>query len=53
MIYSDYPKRHFTDVIAHKIITTDDTPINNKKYRFPPVHKEEINNQVSELLDTM
>lgn len=27
-----------TNVIKHKINTTDDQPINTKQYRFPPVH---------------
>lgn len=40
-----------TNVLKHKINTTDDKPINVKQYRFPPIHKEEINKQVSELLN--
>jgi hypothetical protein len=28
------------------------TPINAKQYRYPPVHREEINRQIQELLDT-
>ncbi|CAL1680952.1 unnamed protein product [Lasius platythorax] len=39
-----------TNVINHKIITADETPVHIKQYRFPPVHREEINKQVSELL---
>lgn len=39
-----------TNVINHTIITTDETPVHIKQYRFPPVHREEINKQVSELL---
>jgi len=41
----------FTGVTIYKITTTDNRPIHNKQYRFPPVHKDEINNQVKELLD--
>jgi len=33
----------YTDVTAHKIVTTDDRLINTKQYRFLPFHKEEIN----------
>jgi hypothetical protein len=40
-----------TDVTAHKIVTTDDRPVNTKKYRFLPIHKDEINKQMKELLD--
>lgn len=39
-----------TNVITHKINTTDDQPINTKQYRFPPVHKNEIDRQVGEML---
>ena len=40
-----------TGIISHKIPTTDNQPVHMKQYRFPPIHKEEINRQVSELLD--
>lgn len=36
----------------HKIPTIDDVPINTKQYRFPPIHKAEINKQVSQLLSS-
>lgn len=39
-----------THVLQHKIPTTDDRPINTRQYRFPQLHKEEINKQVEELL---
>lgn len=39
-----------TNVIEHRIITADEQPINTKQYRFPPIHKEEINNQVKNML---
>jgi transposase InsO family protein len=41
----------FTNSIEHKIITTDDSPINVKQYRFPPAHKQEINKQVGDMLE--
>ena len=41
----------YTPVLQHRIDTTDDQPINTRQYRFPPVHKEEMNRQVKELLD--
>jgi hypothetical protein len=40
-----------TDKITHKINTTDNTPINVKQYRFPPVHKEEIDKQINNLMN--
>ena len=39
-----------TSAIAHKIITSDETPIHERQYRFPPIHREEINKQVNDLL---
>ncbi|XP_033362977.1 uncharacterized protein LOC117241106 [Bombus vosnesenskii] len=41
-----------TEVLEHRIITTDNIPINTKQYRYPPIHREEINRQIQELLDT-
>ncbi|XP_039308185.1 uncharacterized protein LOC120358336 [Solenopsis invicta] len=38
-----------THVVTHKITTTDDVPIHTKQYRFPPIHKDEINRQVNQL----
>jgi len=40
-----------THVLQHQISTTDDRPINTRQYRFPQIHKEEINKQVGELLE--
>lgn len=41
-----------TNIISHKIITTDNVPIATKQYRFPPIHKAEINRQITEMLAT-
>lgn len=41
-----------TDILQHEIITTDEILINVKQYRYPPVHREEINRQNQELLET-
>jgi len=41
----------YTHVMKHTITTTDERPINTKQYRYPPIHKEEINKQVKQLLD--
>ncbi|KYN12109.1 hypothetical protein ALC57_15723 [Trachymyrmex cornetzi] len=32
-----------TNILQHRIPTTDDRPINARQYRFPQIHKEEIN----------
>lgn len=41
-----------TDVLKHRIITTDDIPINTKPYRYPQIQKDEIQKQVNSLLET-
>jgi len=40
-----------THVLQHQIPTTDHRPIKTRQYRFPQIHKEEINKQVEELLE--
>lgn len=39
-----------THILRHRIPTVDGYPINTKQYRFPQIHKTEINRQVQELL---
>ena len=41
-----------SNVTQHTIITTDEIPINTKQYRFPQIHKNEIETQVSSLLNS-
>ncbi|CAK9834497.1 Retrovirus-related Pol polyprotein from transposon 412 [Anthophora retusa] len=41
-----------TKIVEHTIPTKDDKPIHVKQYRYPPIHKEEINNQMKELLSS-
>lgn len=40
-----------TDAIQHEIITTSSNPINTKSYRFPEVHKNEVNSQINKMLE--
>jgi hypothetical protein len=40
-----------TNKITHKINTTDNNPINVKQYRFPPIHKKEIDKQINDLIN--
>lgn len=44
-------KLKHTQLVSHTIPTTDDIPIHTKQYRYPQIHKEEINTQVNKLLD--
>jgi|GEM_PF-3482667 len=39
-----------TNATQHSIPTTNEIPIHTKQYRYPPVHKDEIDKQVNELL---
>lgn len=40
----------FSSQIKHSIRTTTDNPIYTKNYRYPYVHREEVNNQINKLL---
>lgn len=39
-----------TDVVKHEIRTTDDKPIASKIYRFPEIHKKELDKQIDKML---
>ncbi|CAK9816540.1 Retrovirus-related Pol polyprotein from transposon 17.6 [Anthophora quadrimaculata] len=39
-------KLQATPFITHNIPTVDDIPINTRQYRFPPIHKQEIEKQI-------
>lgn len=40
----------YTDLAEHKIILKDEKPINVKCYRPPECHKQEIKNQIQDML---
>ena len=40
-----------TDVLVHRIPTTDEFPVNCRQYRFPEIHKHKINKQVQAQLE--
>lgn len=40
-----------TDLITHKIPTTSDIPVNVKTYRYPEVHKTEVEKQIQQMLE--
>ena len=39
-----------TNAAQHSIHTINNVPVHTKQYRFPPIHKEEIDRQVNKLL---
>ena len=41
-----------TNVVTHNIPTIDDMPIHTKQYRYPLIHREEIDKQMKELLES-
>lgn len=40
----------FTSATKHRIITNDELPIYTKSYRYPYIHKEEVQSQIQKLL---
>lgn len=44
-------KLTFTSKIKHNIKTTDNIPIHTKSYRYPYVHKEEVQRQINDMLE--
>lgn len=51
IFFKEGEKLTFTNMIKHKISTTDDIPIYTKSYRYPYVHKEEVRRQIDEMLN--
>lgn len=41
----------FTNKIKHKIRTSDEIPVHTKSYRYPYVHRQEVRDQISKMLD--
>lgn len=41
----------FTKSITHEIPTTNQTPISAKTYRYPEIHKKEVDKQISKMLN--
>lgn len=41
----------FTNTVKHKINTTDEIPIYTKSYRYPHVHKAEVQAQIKKMLE--
>ena len=50
LIPTENEKLTFTSKIKHKIRTTNEIPVYSRNYRCPEIYKEEIDRQVSDLL---
>lgn len=44
-------KLTFTNQVKHKINTTDEIPVHSKTYRYPYIHKPEVEKQISKMLN--
>lgn len=51
IFYSKEIPLTFTNQVKHKINTTDENPIFVKSYRYPEVHRQEVKDQIKEMLD--
>lgn len=51
IFYKDDIPLTFTNDVKHSINTTDESPIYTKSYRYPFIHKQEVENQIKKMLD--
>lgn len=51
IFYQENSSLSFTSAIKHTIRTTNDIPIYTKSYRYPYIHKNEVETQIQEMLD--
>ena len=51
IFYNENTALSFTNKIKHQIKTTDETPIYTKSYRYPYIHKKEVESQINKMLD--
>lgn len=51
IFHQEGDKLTFTNKIKHVIKTTDEIPVHSKTYRYPFVHKEEVQRQINKMLD--
>lgn len=51
VFYIDGEPLTFTNKIKHSIRTTDEVPVYTKTYRYPFIHRQEVQDQISKMLD--
>lgn len=51
IFYNEDTSLTFTNKIKHQIRTSDEIPVYSKSYRYPFIHKQEVQNQISKMLD--
>lgn len=50
ILYKPNEKLTFTHQVKHEIKTSDEIPIHTKSYRYPFVHKQEVQKQIAQML---
>lgn len=50
IIHRESDKLSCTTAIRHKIKTVDEVPVHTKTYRYPHIHKAEVEKQINEML---
>nr|CAH7745817.1 unnamed protein product [Callosobruchus chinensis] len=51
IFYIEGDKLTFTSKIKHTIRTKDEIPVYTKSYRYPEIHRKEVQNQIQKMLD--
>lgn len=51
VFYVEGERLTFTNKIKHHIRTTDELPVYTKSYRYPFVHRQEVRDQITKMLD--
>jgi hypothetical protein len=51
IFYDEESDLSFTNVIKHRIRTVNESPIFCRTYRYPTIHKQEIQTQIDEMLE--
>lgn len=51
VFYIDNEPLTFTNKIKHYIKTTDEMPVYTKSYRYPFIHRDEVREQITKMLD--
>lgn len=51
MFYLEGEPLTFTNKIKHNIRTTDEIPVHTKSYRYPYVHRQEVRDQITKMLE--
>lgn len=51
VLHKPNQKLTFTNKVKHEIKTTDEIPVYTKSYRYPYIHKQEIQTQISQMLE--